>query len=325
MNAVVVRTFGPPGVMTVEALPDPTPGPGQVRVRVHAAGVNPVDTYMRSGTYARKPALPWTPGMDYAGVVDAVGPGVTRVAAGARVYGHAVAPGFGAYASMTLADEHGIEPLPDRVSFQQGAALGVPYGTAWRALFMRARAQAGDTVLVHGASGGVGVAVVQLARAHGMRVIGTAGTPEGLRLAQEQGAHHALNHRDTDYLAGVMDVTGGRGVDVVVEMLANVNLDRDLDVLAAGGRVAIVGSRGRVEIDPRKVMARDAAVVGMVMFNATPEELRRIHAGLVAGLDSGSLRPVVGREFPLAEAPRAHEAILEPGAYGKIVLVAGDA
>jgi NADPH2:quinone reductase len=323
MNAIVVREFGGPEVMKMEALPDPAPGPGQLRIRVHAAGVNPVDTYMRSGTYRRNPSLPWTPGLDYAGVVDAVGPEVTRVAPGARVYGHAVAPGFGAYASMTLADEHGVEPLPDSVSFQQGAALGVPYGTAWRALFLRAQAQPGDTVLVHGASGGVGVAAVQIARAHGLQVIGTAGTPAGLQLVREQGAHHALNHHDANYLDAVMDLTGSRGVDVVVEMLANVNLDRDLDVLAHGGRVAVIGNRGRIEIDPRKVMARDAAIVGMVMFNTPPEELRRIHAGLVAGLENGSLRPVIGREFPLAEAPKAHTAVLEAGAHGKLVLVAG--
>jgi NADPH2:quinone reductase len=323
MNAIVVHEFGPPEVMKVESRADPTPGPGQIRVRIHAAGVNPVDTYMRSGTYRRKPALPWTPGMDYAGVVDAVGPGITRFVVGARVYGHAVADGYGAYASMTLTDEHGLEPLPDGVSFQQGAALGVPYGTAWRALMMRAKAEPGETVLVHGASGGVGVAAVQIARAMGLRVIGTAGTAAGVRLVTEQGAHHALNHGEPGYLDAVMELTGGRGVDVVLEMLANVNLDRDLDVLAHGGRVSIVGNRGRIEIDPRKIMARDAAVVGMVMFNTPPDELRRIHAGLVAGLENGTLRPVVGRELPLAEAPQAHAAVLEAGAFGKIVLVAG--
>ena len=322
MKAIVVREFGAPEVMKLEELPDPTPAANQLRVRIHAAGVNPVDTYIRAGTYARKPPLPYTPGMDYAGVVDAVGSDVKRFKEGDRVYGHASAAGYtGAHAQMTLADEWGVEPLPDRASFQQGAALGIPYGTAWRALFMRASAKAGETLLIHGASGGVGVAAVQVARARGLRVIGTAGTEQGLALVREQGAHAVLNHRETGYLDAVMELTGGRGVDVVLEMLANVNLDRDMDLLARGGRVSIVGNRGKVEIDPRKMMGRDAAIVGMTMFNATPEELREIHAGLVAGLENGSLSPVIGRELPLADAPAAHTAVMEPGAYGKIVLL----
>jgi NADPH2:quinone reductase len=220
-----------------------------------------------------------------------------------------------------VCDEAVAHPLPARVSFAQGAALGVPYSTAWRALFMRARARAGETLLVHGASGGVGTAAVELGRSHGLRVIGTAGTKEGLDLAREHGAHHVLNHRDADYLQQVMPLTGNTGVDVVLEMLANVNLDRDLDVLARNGRVVVIGSRGRVEIDPRKALSRDGAILGMTLFNATPEELREIHAGLVAGLENGTLNPVIGKEFPLAEAAKAHVAIMESAAYGKIVLV----
>jgi NADPH2:quinone reductase len=199
--------------------------------------------------------------------------------------------------------------------------MGVPYGTAWRALFMRAHARPGETVLVHGASGGVGIGAVQIARAYGMRVIGTAGTDEGQTLVREQGAHDVLNHREPDYLQKLMPLTGGRGVDVVLEMLANVNLDRDLDVIAPRGRIVVIGNRGRVEIDPRKAMGKDAAVVGMLLFNTPPEELREIHAGLAAGLENGTLEPIVGRQFPLADAPKAHLAVMEPGAMGKIVIV----
>ena len=220
-----------------------------------------------------------------------------------------------------VCDQALAHPLPSRVSFAQGAALGVPYSTAWRALFMRARARAGETLLVHGASGGVGTAAVELGRSHGLRVIGTAGTADGLTLAREHGAHHVLNHRDAGYLQQVMPLTGNAGVDVVLEMLANVNLDHDLDVLARNGRVVVIGNRGRVEIDPRKAMARDGAILGMTLFNATPEELREIHAGLVAGLENGTLNPVIGKEFPLADAVKAHVAIMESAAYGKIVLV----
>jgi NADPH2:quinone reductase len=221
---------------------------------------------------------------------------------------------------VALCDEWRVLPLAERVSFQQGAALGVPYGTAWRALLMRASARAGETVLVHGASGGVGSAAVQIARARGLRVIGTAGTAEGVALVARQGAHHVLNHRDADYLQQVPAITGGRGVDVVLEMLAHVNLDHDLDVLAPQGRVVVIGNRGRVEIDPRKAMARDAAILGMTLFNATRDHLEEIHAGLLAGLDNGTLRPVIGKELPLGEAPTAHVAVMEAGALGKIVL-----
>jgi NADPH:quinone reductase len=318
MKAIVVRAFGAPDVMKLEDLPDPTPGPGQVLIRVRAAGVNPVDSYIRSGAYARKPSLPYTPGADAAGIVDAVGAGVTRFAKGARVYAHAVP---GTYAELAVCDEWQANPLPDRISFQQGAALGVPYATAWRALFLRAHARAGETVLVHGGSGGVGTGAIQIARAHGLRVIATAGTADGMALARTHGAHEVLNHREPDYLQQVMPLTGNNGVDVILEMLANVNLDRDLDVLAMHGRVVVIGSRGRVEIDPRKTMPRDATILGMTLFNATREEFDEIHSGIVAGLENGTLTPAVGQEFPLADATKAHEAVMEAGARGKIVLV----
>jgi NADPH2:quinone reductase len=281
-------------------------------------GVNPVETYIRAGAYARKPNLPYTPGSDVGGTVERAGAGVTAFKPGDRVYTQGAS---GGYAEFLVCEEAVVHPLPERVSFAQGAALGVPYSTAWRALFMRARARAGETLLVHGASGGVGTAAVELGRSHGLRVIGTAGTTEGLNLAREHGAQHVLNHRDKDYLQQVMPLTNNAGVDVVLEMLANVNLDNDLDVLARNGRIVVIGNRGRVEIDPRKSMARDGAILGMTLFNATPEELREIHAGLVAGLENGSLNPVIGKEFPLADAAKAHVAVMESGAYGKIVLL----
>jgi NADPH2:quinone reductase len=199
--------------------------------------------------------------------------------------------------------------------------MGVPYGTAWRALFFRAQARPGETVLIHGASGGVGIAATQIARAHGLRVIGTAGTDKGIALVREQGAHEVLNHRDADYMNRILPLTGGRGVDVILEMLANVNLDRDLEVLALRGRVMVIGNRGRVEIDPRKFMGKDGTILGMTMFNATAEDQRAIHAALAAGLENGTLNPVIGRELPLAQAVQAHGAVMETGAFGKIVLI----
>jgi NADPH2:quinone reductase len=319
MKAIRVHQPGPPEVMKWESVPDPRPGPGQVVVRIAAAGVNPVDTYVRSGAYARMPELPYTPGSDGAGTVAAVGEGVTGVAVGDRVY--LAGSKSGTYAEMALAEERQLHPLPEGVDFSQGAAVHVPYATAYRALFYRARAQPGETVFVHGASGGVGIAAVQIAVAHGLRVIGTAGTEEGRALVRQQGAQEVLDHRAPGYLERLMALTDGRGVDVILEMLANVNLGKDLTVLATFGRVVVIGSRGTVEINPRDAMARDAAILGMLLYNGSDEEIAGIHAALVAGLRNGTLRPVVGRSFPMAEAPKAHEAVMAPGAHGKIVLV----
>jgi NADPH2:quinone reductase len=290
-----------------------------VLVRIKAVGVNPVDTYIRSGAYARKPQLPYTPGTDAGGVVEKVGPNVKCVKPGDRVY--TTATTTGASAELAVCEESRVYPLPSNVSFAQGAALGVPYGTAYRSLFQRARILAGETVLVHGASGGVGTACVQFARAAGLTVIGTAGSGKGRALASEQGAHHVFDHRTPDYVEKIMASTEGRGVDVIMEMLANVNLAKDLTMLAQGGRVVVIGNRGTIEINPRETMARETSIMGMILFAATDRELAGIHAAIVAGLENGTLRPVVGEQFPLSEAPRAHQAVMEPGAYGKIVLI----
>ena len=319
MKAIRVHEFGGPEVMKLEEVPNLAPGPGQVVVSVKAVGVNPVDSYIRAGTYAAKPPLPYTPGMDAAGTVEAVGEGVESVEVGERVY---VAGTLrGAYAEQTLCDAWQVHRLPERVSFAQGAGVNVPYATAYRALYNRAHGQPAETVLVHGASGGVGIAAVQMARAGGLTVIGTAGTEKGRKLVLEQGAHHVVDHRKEGYAEEIMTLTKGRGVDVILEMLANVNLAKDLTLLALRGRVVVIGNRGSIEINPRATMQRDLSILGLTLMNATKEELVGIHAALLAGLESGTLNPVVGREMPLADAPRAHRAVMEPGAYGKIILI----
>ena len=319
MKSIRVHTFGEPEVLKLEEVPEPKPGPGQVAVRIKAAGVNPLDTYIRAGAYARKPDLPYTPGSDAAGVVEAVGEGITRLKKGDRIY--TIGTLTGAYAEMAVCSEAQVFTLPASLSFSQGAGVHIPYYTAYRALFFRAHALAGETLLVHGASGGVGIAAVQMARAAGLTVVGTGGTEAGRRLISEQGAHHVLDHKASRLprKGGCRD--GGRGVDVILEMLANVNLGKDLGALAFGGRVVVIGSRGTVEINPRDVMSRDAAILGMLVMNASEKELATMNAAIHAGLGNGTLRPVVGQEIPLAEASRAHRAVLEPGAYGKIVLI----
>ena len=323
MQAILAREFGGPEVLKLEDLPDPAAGQGQVRVRVHAVGVNPYETYMRSGAYAIKPELPYTPGADAAGIVDQVGAGVRGWTKGDRVYisGTVAGKAQGAYAQYVLCLPEQLHRLPDRISFAQGAGLFVPYVTAWRALFGRANTRPGDTVLIHGASGGVGVAATQFAVAAGATVIGTAGSDEGLAVVRAQGATHAFNHKSPGYLEEITSVTSGRGPDVILEMLANVNLDHDLTIIAPSGRVVVIGNRGRVEIDARKIMTKDVQVFGMALWGIPAEEIRRAHQAIIAGLESGALNPVIGTEMPLRDAPRAHRQVMEPGAKGKIVLV----
>jgi NADPH2:quinone reductase len=323
MKAIRVHQFGDPSVLSFEEILTPTPGAGQVQVHLQAIGVNPVDTYIRSGRYGVLPPLPFTPGSDGAGTVSGIGSGVTRWKVGDRVFFHGTAAGrsVGAYAEFAVCDADKLFPLPSNTGFAEGAALGVPYATAYHGLFGRAKAKAGEIVLVHGASGGVGTAALQLARWKGLRVIGTAGTDAGLELVRANGAHFAVSHKAALYLDQIREAADqGRGPDVILEMLANQNLDQDLDVVAPKGRVVVIGNRGRIEIDPRKTMSKDTSILGMSLWNLTIEELSLIYTDIVAGLEQGVLVPVIGQELPLADAPRAHDAVISAGAYGKIIL-----
>lgn len=319
MKAIRVESFGGPEVLQVQEVPTPQPGAGQVLVRLHAAGVNPVDTYIRSGKYARLPELPYTPGIDGAGRVEALGAGVTGLTEGQRVY--LAGSITGTYAESCLCEAAQVHPLPEEVSFPQGAALGVPYATAYRALFQRAGARAGETVLIHGGTGGTGTAAVQLAKAAGLRVLATGGSEEGRAELLAQGVEAAFDHHKANYEDEILKHTGGIGVDVIVEMLANANLGRDLTMLAKSGRVAVIGSRGPVEINPRDAMAREADIRGVMLFAATPTELAEIHVALGEGLKRAELKPVVGAQFSLAQAAQAHEAVMQSGAKGKVVIV----
>jgi len=319
MKAIQVHRFGGPEVLELHEIATPTPGPGQVLVRVHAAGVNPYDTYMRNGTYAIKPELPYTPGSDAAGTVAAVGEGVKKVKPGDRVYTAKTLTG--AYAEYALTDESQVNLLPAKISFAPGAGLWVPYGTAYHALYHQAEARASETLLIHGASGGVGIAAVQFARSMGMTVIGTASSQRGVELVKKEGAHHVVDHSKPEHADEIMKLTGGRGVDVILEMLANVNLATDLKLLAMRGRTIVIGNRGEITINPRDLMGRRSSVRGFTLWAATEGEIADIHAAIAAGLENGTLRPIVGKEIPLKDAAQAHQEVLAPGSFGKIVLV----
>lgn len=339
MRAVRVHSFGGPEVLQLDEVADlRLPGAGEVLVRLYAVGVNPVETYVRSGQYAAVPPLPYTPGSDGAGVIEAIGP-VSQAAAfqasgSAEAAGSGPAPSLavgdrvytsgsltGTYAEAALCTVDQVHPLPAAVAFSAGAALGVPYASAYRALFQRGQARAGDLVLVHGASGGVGLAAVQFAVAAGATVHGTAGSAAGRDLVAAQGAVHVADHTAAGYAEELLATTGGRGYDVIVEMAAHAGLADDLGLLAHGGRVVVVGSRGPAEIAPRDLMSRDADVRGMLLFTAPPQALAEAHAAIAAGLGAGSLRPVIARELPLSEAATAHRDIMAGPALGKLVLV----
>ena len=320
MTAIRVHEFGVPEVLRVEQIPVPEIKPETLLVKIEAVGVNPVETYLRSGSNPLLPR-PYTPGSDAAGSVLAVGQGVGEEWIGRKIYTSGTLSG--AYAEWALVGLEQAHQLPDGFDAAMGAAVHIPYFTAYRALFQRARTKPGETVLIHGGSGGVGIAAIQLARWAGLRVVATAGTEAGRALVMKEGADLALDHHAADIQERILEFTKGRGVDVILEMLSNVNLGRDLKWLAARGRVVVIGSRGTVEVNPRDAMMREADILGLFLFNATPAELGEIARGLLAGFESGKFRPVIGKRFPLSAAAEAHVAIMSPGALGKIVLEVG--
>jgi NADPH2:quinone reductase len=319
MKAIVVHEYGEPEVMRLEDVPTPEPGPGQVLVKIAAAGVNPVDTYLRSGNHAHAPKLPYTPGKDGAGVVENVGDGVATFKPGDLVYTSGAVTGT--YAEYCLCEESHLGRLPGNVSFEEGAGIWTPYATAYRALFQKARATSGETVLIHGASGGVGVAAIQWAKNAGLTVIGSASSEDGRKLVADQGADSVVDHTDPEHLGKVLELTDGKGVDIIIEMLANVNLENDFHALAMFGRISIVGNRGSIHFTPRLAMTKDATLYGMSLFNAPAEAMQEIHAAIYEGLSKGYLKPPVSKRYSLADSAAAHHEIIESKALGKIVLV----
>ncbi len=317
MKAIQVKSFGEPEVMEYVDIETPTPKKNEVLVKVEAVGINPVDTYIRAGVYPVLPNLPYTPGKDISGVVESIGAGVTQWKEGDRVYASGTITG--AYAEYALCTPEQLYPLPENVDFIGGAALGVPPATAWRALFTRGKVKPGESVLIHGASGSVGSAAVQFAKAFGLKVYGTASTIGGLAKLEKYKVHGLYNHRDPGYIEQLKkDVPGG--FNIILEMLANVNLENDLTMLASKGRVIVIGSRGKIEIDPRATMGKETEVRGLALFNASQEELAEAHAAIFAAVESGVYTPAISTTLSLVDAPESHVKVMESGNSGKIVL-----
>jgi NADPH2:quinone reductase len=323
MKAIRVHSFGGPEVLQLEELDDPVPGDGEVIVDVHAAGINPADTYMRNGTYSIVPELPYIPGGDAGGVISAVGVGVETHSVGDRVFvGTALSFDLtGCYAEKVKRKASEVMRLPEGVSFAEAAAFGVSYTTAHYALFERGGAIAGETVFIHGATGSVGTSAIQLAKRAGLTVIGSGGTTNGLDLIRAEGADHVVDHSKEHYFDKVTQLTGGNGPELILEMLANVNLAVDMDLAARFGRIVIIGNRGEVTINPRVAMMKELDIRGIALWNATAEQVALMMEDILNGVAEGKVRPIIGRQMPLAEAAAAHVTVLEPGAYGKIVLV----
>lgn len=319
MNAIVVEEFGPPEVMKIAEVPTPEPTGSQILVRIHAAGVNPVDTYLRTGIHAHAPKLPYTPGKDGAGVVESTGDFVSKFKPGDRVY--TAGSISGTYAEYSLCDESHLGSLPDNVDFESGAGVWTPYATSFRALFHKADAIPGETVLIHGASGGVGLAAVQWAKNAGLRVIATASSEDGRELVTANGADAVFDHSNEDHISDIFDYTGGTGVELIIEMLANENLERDFEALAMNGRIVVVGNRGSIQFTPRQAMTKEATIFGMSLFNAPKSKLEEIHKAIFDGLSRGHLKPHVRETYPLADAALSHHAVIESKASGKLVLI----
>jgi len=320
MRAVRVSKFGGPEVLKIESeVPIPVPSENEVLIKVEATGVNPVDTYIRNGTYSRVPDLPYTPGDDSAGVVEAVGSKVSGFKIGDRVM--TVRSLTGTYADYHKADPSFVSHLDSKLSFHEGACIGIPYYTAYKSLYFKAKAIPGESVLIHGASGAVGVAAIQLSKALGLTVYGTAGTEQGMALVRSQGADHVFNHRSPGYQEDIMKLTDGEGVDVILEMLANVNLQSDLTMMKFKGRVVVIGCRGSIEINPRLTMGKELSILGVALMTSTDADWKVMHAAIEAGQRGGWVKPCVGQVYPLSKAAQAqNDVINNSGTLGNLVL-----
>ncbi len=332
MRAAFFSRTGPADVIEVGELPTPGPAAGQVRVRVGAAALNPVDAYLRAGLVAMPMDFPFVTGSDFAGTVDAVGPGVTTFRAGDRVWGsnQGLMGRPGAFAEFVCPPVEFVYPLPDGVPFEAAAACALTGITAHLGLFHRTDLRPGETVFVNGGTGGVGSMVVQMAKAVGAKVVTTVGSAEKADLARTLGADRVLNYKTDDVTAGVLEFTGGRGVDVYYETQPPGDLDAVVARTAFEGRVVVMAGRAARPAFPNgPFYVKGLQLIGFAMFNAPTDRQRGCADAINGWLVSGALRPVIGRTFALGDAAAAHRlqdenTLGKAGTLtGKIVVVPG--
>jgi NADPH:quinone reductase-like Zn-dependent oxidoreductase len=320
MKAMRAHQFGGPEVLRLEDAPDPQVQPGQVQIRVRAAGINPADLVRLSGRL-QPIALPYIPGTDVCGEVETVGTGVTHVKKGDRVFGRALA---GGYAEKTCLAANEAIALPANLSWEEGAAIPIPFFTAYRALHHKAALKTGETVLVSAGGGGVGVAAIQLAKVIGARVLTTVGSPEKAARARELGADVAINYRTQDFVAEVQTATGGKGVNVIIENVAADNFAKDFSALAPNGRIVLIGTGTGKSADANfavlGALFKDATIYGMSLVNAASaiQEMAAALNGLFAG---GRIKAVVSRAYPLAETQQALADLVAGRVFGKLVIL----
>jgi len=322
MKAVRIHEYGGPEVLVYEEVATPTPGPGQVLVHVRAAAVNPVDVAVRSDSFPTPRQPPKTLGSDGAGVVETLGADVRDVKPGDEVFFTGLGIGSeGSYAEYALIAPVQAVRKPANVSFEEAAAMGLAFSTAWYGLVRRAALAAGETVLVQGAAGGVGSAAVQIARARGARVLATAGGADAVARVRELGANEVVDRRAADVVSEVKRLTEGRGVEVVFETVLSANLAADLAMIVKGGRIVGIGSPDATVSFPfGPATALDASLLLASSSNAGRAGVAEILTEVAAMVERGELRPVVGRVVPLSQAREAHE-LLAGHHFGKIVLV----
>lgn len=325
MKAIEVSEFGNSNVLKYKELKDPVMKDDEIYVTLKAAAVNPVETYVRQGTYAQLPSLPYIPGKDGAGIVKAVGAQVKNFKVGDRVFVTVESDAqFGTYAQAITCKATEATLLLENMTYSQGAALASSGLTALYALKQKASLKTGEYVLIHGATGGVGTLVLQFAKLYGAKVIATAGSEKGLEILKKLGADHVFNHHAEGYIERIQDLTKAHGLDVIIEMLANVNLQKDLDAIGNNGRIVIIGNRGEVTINPRVLMMKGAHITGLMLANITPEEVEENTRLLLQGLSEG-VKPVIDKVFPLEQAAIAQDYIMEnKGSLGKIILDTAD-
>jgi len=322
MRALVCTAWGGPETLTLGELPDPTPGPGEVVIRARAAGVNFADTLLIEGKYQEKPAFPFAPGLEVAGEVAALGAGVGQLAVGQRV----LAPvDHGGFAELVKARGSDVFAIPDSMDFVTAAGFPITYGTAHGALVWRAGLKAGETLVVHGAAGGVGLATVEVGKAMGARVIGTAGGADKIAVAREHGADAVIDYKAEDLRARLKELTGGRGADVYFDPVGGEVFEASLRAIAWEGRIVVIGFAGGgvPQIPANILLVKNCSAVGFYWGSyrrQAPDRLAAQFVDLFRWFEQGLLQPHVSHRLPLGRAAEAFALLRERKATGKVVV-----